>query len=98
MIMAKTALYQERFDRIKKAINLEPVDRVPVVFQAQAFSARYMGIPMDKYCSSSSIPFWANLDAMDKIGGLDGARWPDTPFSLHGMDVKGGSSRKRIAI
>jgi uroporphyrinogen-III decarboxylase len=73
MIMAKTALYQERFDRIKKAINLEPVDRVPVVFQAQAFSARYMGIPMDKYCSSSSIPFWANLDAMDRFDGLDGA-------------------------
>ncbi len=71
--MNNHALYQERLARIKHAIHLEPVDRVPVVFQAQAFSARYMNIPMDKYCAKSSLSFWANLDAMDRFEGLDGA-------------------------
>ncbi len=71
--MNKQALYQERLARIQKVIHLEPVDRVPVVFQAQGFSARYMNIPLDQYCKKNSLAFTANLEAMDRFDGLDGA-------------------------
>lgn len=70
--MNNEALYQERFDRIQKAINLEPVDRIPVVYMGVAFAARYIGMSMAEYCADPEAPANTNLAAMDKLGGLDG--------------------------
>jgi uroporphyrinogen-III decarboxylase len=71
--MDTTTLYQERFARIKKAINLEPVDRVPVIFMGMAFSAAYTGISMKDYCTKPNLAFHAGIDAMDRLGDMDGA-------------------------
>jgi uroporphyrinogen-III decarboxylase len=72
--MAKTnqQLYQERQNRIKKAINLEPVDRVPVVFEGMAFAPRYLGMSIADFCNDPEAPVYTALDTMDKIGGFDG--------------------------
>lgn len=71
--MDNTALYEERLARIKKVINLEPVDRVPLVFMGTAFSARYTGMTMAEYCKKPNASLKANLGTMDKMGGWDGA-------------------------
>src|SRR5574342_403003 len=70
--MDNIALYQERFTRIKKAINLEPVDRVPVVYMGVAFAPRYMGMTIADYCADAEAAFLVNLSAMDCLGKLDG--------------------------
>jgi uroporphyrinogen-III decarboxylase len=70
--MDNTALYQDRFTRIKKTINLEPVDRVPVVYMGVAFAPRYMGMTIADYCADAEAAFQVNLSAMDRLGELDG--------------------------
>jgi uroporphyrinogen-III decarboxylase len=70
--MNNEALYQERLARIKKVINLEPVDRIPVIQAASAFSPRYMGMSMAEYCADPEASLSVTLGAMDKLGGLDG--------------------------
>jgi uroporphyrinogen-III decarboxylase len=70
--MNSAALYQERFDRIQKAIHLEPVDRIPVVYMGVAFAPRYMGMSIAEFCVDPEATVKMNLAAMDKLGGLDG--------------------------
>ena len=70
--MDKQALYQERYALIKKAINLEPIDRVPVVYMGVAFAPRYMGMSMAEFCADPEAALQVSLAAMDRLGGLDG--------------------------
>ncbi len=65
-------LYRERNQRIQQAINLEPVDRVPVVFEGMAFAPRYLGMSIADFCADPEAPVYTALDTMDKIGGFDG--------------------------
>ena len=71
--MNNETLYQERFDRIQKAIHLEPVDRIPVVYMGVAFAPRYMGMSIAEFCADPEAAFQVTLAAMDRLGGLDGA-------------------------
>jgi uroporphyrinogen-III decarboxylase len=71
--MDNEALYKERYERISKAINLEPVDRVPVVYMGVAFAPRYMGMQIAEFCEDPEAAAQVTLDAMDKLNGLDGA-------------------------
>jgi uroporphyrinogen-III decarboxylase len=68
--------YEEKFDLIKKAINLEPVDRVPVVYMGVAFSPRYMGMSIAEFCADPEAALQVTLQAMDRLGGLDGINIP----------------------
>lgn len=70
--MDQSALYQERRDRILKAINLEPVDRVPVIYIGGAFSPRYMGASMAQYCMDMDFAVETTLAAVKKLGRIDG--------------------------
>jgi uroporphyrinogen-III decarboxylase len=72
--LSKTAeaLYRERNERIRKAINLEPVDRVPVVFEGMAFAPRFLGMSIADFCADPEAPVYTALDTMDIIGGFDG--------------------------
>lgn len=45
----KEALYQERKERITRATNLEPVDRIPVLWMGIAAMPKMMGMPLSKY-------------------------------------------------
>lgn len=71
--MDNKAKYQERFTRIKNAVQLEPVDRVPVVYMGVAFAPRYMGMSIAEYCADAEAAFQVNLAAMDRLGELDGS-------------------------
>ncbi len=68
----KQALYQKRLARIKKAINLEPVDRIPTIFMGIAFAPRYMGMSMARFCADPQARVDVTLAAMDRLGGFDG--------------------------
>jgi uroporphyrinogen-III decarboxylase len=65
-------LYLEKSIRIQKAVNLEAVDRVPVVFNGMAFAPRYLGMSMADFCVDPDAPVNTTLAAMDKLGGFDG--------------------------
>jgi uroporphyrinogen-III decarboxylase len=65
-------LYREKFNRIQKAINLEPVDHIPVVYNGMAFAPRYLGMSIADFCADPEATVNANLATMDKLGGFDG--------------------------
>jgi uroporphyrinogen-III decarboxylase len=66
------AKYQERLARIQKAIRIEPVDRVPVIYIGGAFSPRYMGLPLSRFCTDPDAAVDVTLAAMKRLGDLDG--------------------------
>lgn len=66
------AIYRERFERIRRAIALEPVDRVPVVFMGTGFAPRYMGVSIADFCADPDVRVNVTLEAMDRLGGFDG--------------------------
>lgn len=68
----KEKLYQERSNRIQKAIALEPVDRIPMVFMGAAFAPRYLGMSIADFCADPEATINANLETMDRMGGWDG--------------------------
>jgi uroporphyrinogen-III decarboxylase len=79
--MSHEALYQERRDRIEKAMRCEPVDRIPVIYMGTAFSPRYMGMTIAKFCESGENAANVTLAAMDRLsqfGIIDGTNSPAT--------------------
>ena len=79
--MSNEALYQERMDRIGKAMRCEPVDRIPVIYMGVAFSPRYMGMSIAKFCEDPEACVDATVAAMDRLnqfGGLDGINLAQT--------------------
>jgi uroporphyrinogen-III decarboxylase len=65
--MKNEALYQERLARIKKVINLEPVDRIPVAFLGPAFAPRYMGMPLARFCEDAEAALQVTLEAVKRL-------------------------------
>jgi len=63
------AVYQERLARIRNAIELRPVDRIPFVFMGTAFAPRYMGVSMADFCADPEVRVDVTLAAMDRLGG-----------------------------
>ena len=93
--MNQQAMYQERLTRIQKAINLEPVDRIPVVYMAIAFSPRYMGMSMARFCTDPDAALEVTLAAMDRLGGFDGI---NSPVGIAGTAGLSGLWLSRVAI
>lgn len=64
----------ERQERIARAIRLEPVDRVPVIFMGTAFAPRYLGMTMGHFCRNPDDGVAVTLEAMDRLGidAIDG--------------------------
>jgi len=67
-----SALFEERLNRLNKAIRWEPVDRAPVVFMALAFAPLYSGMPLSRYVKDGDAALDANLEAADRLGDFDG--------------------------
>ncbi len=70
------SLYEERLDRIRKVINLEPVPEIPVVYNASSFSPRYMGMTIAEFCDNPEAAVDVTIAAMDRLGGLDAINLP----------------------
>ena len=69
--MHSNAVLQERTALIEAAIALEPPDRVPLVYQGEAFSPRYMGVPLATYATDPDVAVSTTLAAMDRLQGFD---------------------------
>jgi hypothetical protein len=72
--------YQERLNRILKAVALETPDRVPVVLEYSGFAAYATQTPMAKFLKSPDRNLATMIEAFQLIGGGDainyGAFWP----------------------
>lgn len=66
------SLYQERANRIYKAMNCEPVDRVPCIYMATAFSPKYMGMSLKQFCLDPDAAVDVTIEAMKRVGNVDG--------------------------
>ncbi|WP_411679107.1 uroporphyrinogen decarboxylase family protein [Clostridium thailandense] len=70
-------LYQERINRILKAVNLEKPDRVPIVFNGEPFCGRIKDVKLSEFCFN---PMYAcekafegfkslrDIDSVEQIG------------------------------
>jgi len=79
-MMDQEKRYQERADRITRAINLEPVDRIPIIYMATAFSPRFMGMTQAEFVTNPDAPVEVTIAAMDRLGDLDGVNMMPSPF------------------
>lgn len=78
--MDNETLFQERSNRISRAINLEPVDRIPVIYMATAFSPRYMGMTQAEFVTNPDAPVEVTIAAMNRLGDLDGINMMPSAF------------------
>ena len=69
--MHPDAVLKQRADLIDAAIALELPDRVPLVYQGEAFSPRYMGVPLATYATDPDVAVSTTLAAMDRLAGFD---------------------------
>ena len=65
-----------RRERIRKAVALEPVDKVPVVLEGVAWSARVTGMPLKTFLSDPLLATQANIDAFAAVGDADSVNNP----------------------
>lgn len=65
------SLYEERLARIRKAVALEPVDKIPIAPCANAYWANQQGVPMKDYITNFELACTTNIDAMQALGGVD---------------------------
>jgi uroporphyrinogen-III decarboxylase len=59
-------------DRIDRAVNLQPSDRIPVIFMGVAFAPRTMGMSIAEFCADPDARVDVTLQAMDRLGGTFG--------------------------
>ena len=72
-MMAATDIRRER---IRRAIALEPVDKVPVVLEGVAWSARVTGMPLKTFLSDPLLATQANIEAFAAVGNADSVNNP----------------------
>jgi hypothetical protein len=65
-----------RKERLRKAIALEPVDKVPVVLEGVAWSARATGMPLKTFLSDPLLATQANIEAFGLVGNADSVNNP----------------------
>jgi hypothetical protein len=65
-----------RRERIAQAVALELVDRVPVVLEGVAWSARVTGMTLARFLSDPLLATQANVDAFRAVGGADSVNNP----------------------
>jgi uroporphyrinogen-III decarboxylase len=78
MMAAKTnqELLAERTDRLVKAIKLDSADRVPVMLNYDSYAARQLGMSIAKFIEHPDIAGDAMLEALERLGDVDGANFP----------------------
>lgn len=66
-------LYNERFTRFKKALNLEKPDRTPVVMMGDSFCAVQQGVKLSEFCKSIEYSNKVIVDSLKYFEDFDGA-------------------------
>ena len=65
------SLYQERLDRIRAAVALEPVDRVPFSYLGSAVNVQFTGGNLARYCQDMKYNLEINLRGIEMAGEID---------------------------
>jgi len=79
-------LYDENLARFRRAVALEPTDRVPVIPVANAYYAKSEGVELKDYISDFELACDTNLKAAEYVGGWDGVQNElFTPWLLPGL-------------
>lgn len=68
---AAEARLREHEELVEATIDLRPTGRVPIVYQAEAFSPRFMGYSIADYALKPDVAVASTLGAMDRLGGFD---------------------------
>jgi len=66
-------LLNVRKERVRKAVALEKVDRTPVVLQMDAFCAKHMGAPMDRFAGNLRFSNEVMVESMKALGDFEGS-------------------------
>lgn len=79
-------VYNQKLDRIKKAVALEPVDKVPFAPCANAYWAKSNGIKVADYITDFDLACDTNIKSMLELGGVDATQNEVfSPYLLPGM-------------
>ena len=78
-------IYQQRLERIQKAINHEPVDMIPSIFMGLALAPRYMGMSQEQFCLDADAAVEVTIGAMKRLGDMDGINL--MPSGIHPMHL-----------
>lgn len=73
--MEMNAKFKERYDRVKKAVALEPVDRIPTMGAGPAAYPKFMGVKLSDYLSDMELNCTVNIQASEKFN-VDGEQAP----------------------
>ena len=68
----KLELARQRQELLRKAVNYEPVDRIPFTFLGPAYGPRSVGVPLADFCLDADMAVSSTLDAMDQMGDIEG--------------------------
>ncbi|MDR1816073.1 MAG: hypothetical protein LBR00_05255, partial [Clostridiales Family XIII bacterium] len=63
--------YEENLARFRRAVALEPTDRVPYVPVGNAYYAKSEGVPLKDYISDFALATDTNLKSAASVGGWD---------------------------
>ncbi|MBN1315276.1 MAG: hypothetical protein JXA42_07405 [Anaerolineales bacterium] len=69
--MDKLAIYNERLERVQKAIRCEPVSQIPIAYIGVAFSPKFMGVPISQFCTDEQAMVDSTLNAVNRLGEID---------------------------
>ena len=70
-----------RWERLRKAVALEPVDKVPVCLEGVAWCARVLGMPLKEFLSDPLVATQAEIDSFDLVGNADCVNNPSYDLS-----------------
>ena len=68
------SVYEERMARIKGAIALKEVDKVPVISGAASFNAIAAGVTLKDYLNDMELNCTTNIKATELMGNVDGVQ------------------------
>jgi len=60
-----------RMERVRQAIALAPVDKIPTVIEASGWSARVTGMTLGDYCRDPMNATRAGIEAFEAVGNAD---------------------------
>ena len=70
-----------RWERLRKSVALEPVDKIPVCLEGVAWCARVLGMPIKEFLSDPLIATQANIDSFKLVGNADCVNNPSYDLS-----------------
>lgn len=65
-------LYNEHLDRYMKTVEFKKTDRIPVMFNADSFCARHMGVKLSDFVSSLQLSCDTIFKSVSQFGDVDG--------------------------